>query len=270
MDKGVNQYAMNINEHEQWFINYFNRHRLKEKDDPAPLDLKYDHTFRVLNNAKDIVQNEEFSENIVKACLLSALYHDVARFEQYLKYRTFRDRESINHGILGLKILACENCLKDEKAEIRKLVRVGVGLHNSFALPHKLSDNMKKVCYVVRDADKLDILRIIDGHLASTIPYNPTVVLNLPDDDTLCSDTVIKLALDKKIASYSDLKCVNDFRILLITWFFDLHFKASKIRFIKDGYAKRLLLSLPNNDKYGQIKEFLISEIFNNSMGLVG
>lgn len=35
---------------------------------------------------------------------------------------------------------------------------------------------------VVRDADKLDILRVMDEHLSGPGPYNPTVVLQLPNE----------------------------------------------------------------------------------------
>lgn len=149
---------------------------------PRPMDLKLRHTMAVLGNARRIAASEGFGVALTRACLLAALYHDVARFEQYLRYHTFKDRESCNHGQLGVKILKREARLAGEDAATRKIVLAAVGLHNRFALPAHLPRETELAAHVVRDADKLDILRIMDEHLGGPGPYSPTVVLNLPDD----------------------------------------------------------------------------------------
>ena len=123
-----------------------------------------------------------FRPPLDRACLLAALYHDVARFEQYLRWHTFRDRESCDHGQWGVRILKREQRLEDEAPAVRTLVLVAVGLHNRFALPPGLPEGMARICHAVRDADKLDILRVMDEHLSGPRPYCPTVVLSLPDD----------------------------------------------------------------------------------------
>ena len=40
-----------------------------------------------------------------ESIILIGLLHDIARFEQYTKYKTFRDSISIDHGDLGVEIL---------------------------------------------------------------------------------------------------------------------------------------------------------------------
>ena len=122
---------------------------------------------------------------------------------------------------------------------------VAVGLHNRFALPPGLPEGMARICHAVRDADKLDILRVMDEHLSGPRPYCPTVVLSLPDDPALHSDKVLDDALAGRVAAYADLKSVNDFRVLLGTWFYDMHFPASRARFVAEGHARRLLEDLP-------------------------
>jgi hypothetical protein len=192
------------------------------------------------------------------ACLLAALYHDVARFEQYLRWHTFRDRESCNHGQWGVRILKRERRLKDEDPAVRKLVLAAVGLHNRFALPAGLPEGMARICHAVRDADKLDILRVMDEHLSGPRPYCPTVVLSLPDDPALHSDKVLDDALAGRVASYADLKSVNDFRVLLGTWFYDMHFPASRARFVGEGHARRLLADLPATPAYAAARDHLL------------
>lgn len=110
--------------HEAWFAAYAAREREKEcrRDggDPSPMDLKLHHTMQVLAHARAIVAGGRFAPPLDRACLLAALYHDVARFEQYLRWHTFRDRESCNHGQWGVRILKREQRLKDETPAVRQ------------------------------------------------------------------------------------------------------------------------------------------------------
>lgn len=248
-----------ISEHESWFAEYVERERAKEQGDTSPIDLKIRHTYRVLENASHIVEGEGFPLHLRRACLLAALYHDVARFEQYLQYHTFRDKDSFNHGRQGVVILKRENRLENEVPPIPHIVLAAVGLHNCFALPRNLPDAIRKATCVVRDADKLDILRIMDKHLSGAKPYNPTVVLRLPDAPDLVSSQVVNAVLENRVASYSDLKSVNDFRLLLGTWFHEMHFANSREQFLADGHARHLIEGIPDTDLYGPAKSHLLA-----------
>lgn len=250
-----------ISQHEEWFAAYAARERARERRDPAPMDLKLKHTMAVLDNARRMAESEQFAPALARACLLAALYHDVARFEQYLRYRTFRDGESCNHALLGVKILKREARLAGESAATRAIVLTAVGLHNRFALPAHLPRETELAAHVVRDADKLDILRVMDEHLSGPGPYSPTVVLNLPDDPALAGQAVLRAALEGRVAAYADLRSVNDFRVLLNTWFFDMHFAASRRQFVTDGHARRLLEGLPTNATYGPARAALLARL---------
>ena len=41
-----------------------------------------------------------------------ALLHDIGRFEQYAKYRTFVDKDSVNHAELSVKVIDSNNILE--------------------------------------------------------------------------------------------------------------------------------------------------------------
>ena len=238
--------SADISLHLAWFTSYAAAKRALEQGDASPMDLKLRHSLEVLENARHTVEGEGFDPQTTRACLLAALYHDVARFEQYLRYHTFRDRESCNHGQMGVRILKSERRLVGETPQMRKLVMAAVGMHNRFALPNGTPEDIALVTNVVRDADKLDILRVMDEHLSGPAPYNPTVVLQQPDDPTIASEAVLKAVREKRVAAYVDLRCVNDFRLLLGTWFFDLHFASSRRKFIADGHAQNLLHRMPD------------------------
>lgn len=253
--------AENIRPHEIWFEAHVERQYARCTGDATPLRLKRDHTFAVLGHARRIVAEDVPDPLTARACLLAALYHDVARFEQYLRYATFKDRDSRNHGLWGAAILKHEGCLDGESAAVRRLVRAAVALHNRYALPAGLPAEVALVTQVVRDADKLDILRVMDEHLSGPRPYCPTVVLGLPDDPDKVSEIVLQHVLAGRVAAYSDLKSVNDFRLLLGTWLNDMHFPCSRRLFVANGHAEHLVAGLPTSGPYAAARACLLARL---------
>ena len=259
MNSAATPIFVDISSHLTWFTAYAAEKTAQEKGDTSPMELKLQHSMNVLENARRIVEGENFDPATARLCLLAALYHDVGRFEQYLRYHTFRDRESCNHGQMGVRILKAHNCLEAESPKTRKLVMAAVGMHNRFALPAHTPPLVALVTNVVRDADKLDILRIMDEHLSGPAPYNPTVVLQQPDDPTIASEAVLRAVFEHRVAAYAALCCVNDFRLLLGTWFFDLHFATCRRKFLQDGHAHSLLQRMPDTAPQAAARDHLLT-----------
>ena len=126
MNSAASPIFVDISSHLAWFTAYAAEKTAQEKGDASPMDLKLQHTLNVLENARRIVEGENFDTHTARLCLLAALYHDVGRFEQYLRYHTFRDRESCNHGQMGVRILKAQGCLNGESPKTRKLVMAAV------------------------------------------------------------------------------------------------------------------------------------------------
>ncbi len=250
--------SADISSHLAWFTAYAAEKTALEQGDTSPMDLKLKHSLEVLENARHTVEGEGFDPQTARECLLAALYHDVGRFDQYLQYHTFRDKDSCNHGQMGVRVLKAQQRLADESPQTRKLVMAAVGMHNRFALPAKTPDHVALVTNVVRDADKLDILRVMDEHLSGPAPYNPTVVLQQPDDPTVASEAIMKAVRENRVAAYVDLLCVNDFRLLLGTWFFDLHFTSSRRKFLQDGHAQNMLRHMPDSVPQASTRDYLL------------
>lgn len=245
-----------MDEHIKWLNAYIDR-KCEETDDPGPMELKRLHTFKVLENARRITDAEFSLAEPARAALLAALYHDIARFDQYLLHATFRDAQSFNHGLKGVQILKREGRFREENKETARLALCAVGLHNRREIPAILAPQCRKACAVVRDADKLDILRVIEEHLRDK-PYNPTVILSLPDDPDLANPAVSRAAMNGQCASYGDLRSVNDFRVLLGSWFFALNFPVSREIFLSGGHGLRLVEALPDNRRYKEVKDRLL------------
>ena len=249
--------TIDISRHERWFAAYADRKIAEAGDGAGPMRLKCQHTNRVLANAQEIVAAEALPPQLARAALLAALYHDVGRFEQYLRYRTFNDRASCNHAITGVRILNQEGCLGGE--ECRFLIAAAVALHNRFALPSPITEDLRRITLIVRDADKLDILRIMEEQVSGAGDCAEAMLYGLPDDPALASENIIKAALAGRVASYADLRSVGDFKLLLATWVFDMNFPASARRFAADGHARRLLESLAPDSAYAAARAALLA-----------
>lgn len=223
---------------------------------PDPLLLKVKHTLKVVSLAVDISKAEGFAsqKDLFRICRLAALYHDLARFDQFTKYETFRDADSKNHGLWAVQILKNRQILAEESLENRKAIYTAIALHNRFAIPQNLPKIYNIALCLVRDCDKLDILRIMAEELCHKKVIDRSVVLGVKDSETIYSEAVINSAMNNKVAAYRDLKSVNDFRLLLATWLYDLNFSASKEQFLQENYSTELLNSLPDNAIYGKVK----------------
>lgn len=248
--------------HEAWLLAYARDIRAGERGDPAPLLLKEAHTARVLALARDIVAAEGISGSARRACLLAALYHDAGRFAQYARFHTFRDAESCNHGLAGARLVHRQGRLAKEAREVRAAVLGAIALHNRFGLPAGLPPLMDTCLAVVRDADKLDILAILHAHLeAAPAGGHDTVILSLPDDGRPPAAKVAAAALTGQVAAYADLRCVNDFRLLLGTWFSELHFAASRHRYLADGHGRALVAGVPKTGAWAAPRAALLKRL---------
>ncbi|MEE3421082.1 MAG: HD domain-containing protein [Lachnospiraceae bacterium] len=125
--------------------------------------LKIDHTYRVAEDADRISNSEDVAEEDQDIGWFLGMMHDIGRFEQLKNYHTFYDAKSVNHAAYGADILFHGGLIRtmtndcSEDALIEKAIR----LHNVFELPEGLSDRERFFCDLIRDADKVDILKVI-------------------------------------------------------------------------------------------------------------
>ncbi|MDR2488663.1 MAG: HD domain-containing protein [Desulfovibrio sp.] len=225
------------------FLEYAGTFFSGESRDDAPLRLKADHSFRVLRYAEEIAgQEDAFADaGMARALRLAALFHDVGRFEQFRRFRTFADEFSCNHALLGAGILRERKFLADEARKTRGLVLAAVAAHNRFSVPKNLSGSVGPVLFGLRDADKLDIMRIMADNLAPGERGDGTVLLHLRDEPERCSPLVFRALREGRTALYRDMRYVNDFRILLCSWLYDLHFPAAYRIVRREGHLHSVI-----------------------------
>lgn len=124
--------------------------------------LKIEHTYRVCALCEEIASASGFNADEIDIAWLTGLLHDVGRFEQLRRYGTFVDAESIDHAEFGADILFRENKIRDylNDASEDTLLEKAVRCHSAYRVPKDYTPREKKFADLLRDADKIDILKV--------------------------------------------------------------------------------------------------------------
>ncbi|MGI6535268.1 MAG: HD domain-containing protein [Eggerthellaceae bacterium] len=125
--------------------------------------LKADHTYRVADLCERISRSLPLPEDDVDLAWLCGLLHDIGRFEQVRRFGTFKDAESVSHAALGAQILFGEGGIIRRLAADSgqdALVRAAVAEHSDYRLPSDQDERTRTFCDIVRDADKIDIVKV--------------------------------------------------------------------------------------------------------------
>lgn len=232
---------------------------LRDGDDNVT--LKLEHTVRVLDNAREICDAHALSGELRDAALLGALYHDIGRFPQYRDYKTFRDKDSANHALLGIGALHRGRMLNDLSAPLRRLVLAAVALHNVRTLPKNTPPHMRTVISVVRDADKLDIFPVILEHLENPDRESGVVLMNMKRDPQAYTEELLEQIMTGQMGDYALMNWTNDFAILLAGWVHDLNFAHTCRQLLERDLLGRLFATLPETGPIERLRASIMEEV---------
>jgi putative nucleotidyltransferase with HDIG domain len=129
-----------IRHFQSWFNDYVSNFYLKGQDQENDwaIQLKEEHSWKVREEIIKISQRLQLSEDDILIAEILGLFHDIGRFQQYEKYRTFRDDLSENHAQIGARIVEHSQILKDLNADERNIITNGILYHNVYTLPGDL------------------------------------------------------------------------------------------------------------------------------------
>ncbi len=228
-----------------WFADYSRSYYSADKEDQKNILLKVEHTEHVCRNIVAIAGGSSLSEDQVRLAEAVALFHDVGRFRQYMKYKTFRDAVSINHGLLGSKILIEENLLQRLPGDEQQLIIQAVKFHNAFAIPAMLPGDIILFLKLIRDADKVDIFRVFIKYYESPQEERASATAFSVPDTPEYSAVMISCIKNRKVASYANIRTENDFKLMKLSWVYDMHFNESVRLLVEGDYVNSIINKLP-------------------------
>lgn len=241
-----------IEKFKNWFSAYVSGFYTDNAEDNDAMTVKREHTQRVCRNILLIGGRLNLSENDLLLSEAMALFHDIGRFKQYAIYKTFSDRASENHAKLSVKELSRHRMLAECDRDEKRIIAKAVAFHNRLSVPEFLDRRSQFFTRLLRDADKLDIWKVmIEFYKQSSSNHrNRVVALGLPNLPTY-SRPIIRSIMKGEIAKIQEMKTVNDFKLLQLSWVFDLNFKPSFEEVRKRRFVEDLASLLPANDEIG-------------------
>ena len=212
-----------------------------DPDNPL-IHLKVIHSYKVAEIAERIARSLN-NEELVDFAWLLGLLHDIGRFEQVRRYDTFVDSQSVDHAELGADILFKEDLIDRFPTETlpdgwRQTAETAIRQHNKLAIAEGLDERTKIFSEILRDADKVDIFRVL-----SEIPYadrhgsgGPV----LPETDEV-SPEVMACVREHRCVPSGVRKTRFDKRVSHCCFAFELVFEESRKIVSEQGNLLKLL-----------------------------
>jgi putative nucleotidyltransferase with HDIG domain len=243
--------------------NAFRNYTMRYDASDEKVRLKIEHTFRVAELCGKIAASEGQAESAVDLAWTAGILHDVGRFEQLRRYGTFVDALSVDHAQLGADILfgdtqdewkRREGAIHSDTGCAQRrntkgmigdfindssedaLIETAIRSHNLLCIDPAMSDRTRFFCNVLRDADKVDILKV-------NVDFAPEDIYNTTAYELRhcrVSDEVMQ-SFDSDHAIMRKLrKTPADFIVGIISLAYELVFPYSREEVARQGYLSEL------------------------------
>lgn len=216
------------------------------------IKLKIHHTYRVADICEKIAISLGLDENGINLAWLAGLLHDVGRFEQIRNYGTFSDADSVDHARYGADILFGSVIAEDgkireyildssEDVRLEKAIRC----HSAYRIPEDYDAETRLLSEILRDADKVDILRVnVETPLEEI--YNVT-------SEELYQAEVTEAVMESFFEEHATLRSIKrtpvDHLVGHISLVYELVFPMSRKLVEEQGYLDMLLGFQSENPK---------------------
>lgn len=203
------------------------------------IKLKIDHTHRVCQLCEEIAKQSGFEKEDVDIAWLLGLLHDVGRFEQLRRFGTFIDAESIDHAQFGADILFQQGKIRDyiEDSSEDELLEKAVRFHSAYRVPESLSERELAFANLLRDADKIDILKV-----NIIVPLEEIYNVSTEElQNCEVSEAVLQAFMEEHAVLRSLKKAPVDHVVGHISLVYELVYPVSLRLVVEQGYLDKLM-----------------------------
>jgi putative nucleotidyltransferase with HDIG domain len=241
-----------------WFDTYVQGFYTGPARHDAHIQLKQVHTQKVCEEMEYLCTALALDEPDHLLAGAIALLHDVGRFEQYRRHQTFMDARSEDHCLLGLEIIKAQGVLDGFEASERDVILTAVRHHGARVLPDGLPKRTDLFCRLIRDADKIDIFRVVlDNYRRwKESPEGFVLAVPFPDEDRY-NPALLDAVIEGQAIDYRELQTIHDVRLLQLGWIHDINFPATLARIRQRGHFDELLDGLPADDACDRLRRYV-------------
>lgn len=220
---------------------YFEKFLNKNFDiNDAKISHKANHTYNVVENSKYLCEYLKLDKTNTELALITALLHDIGRFDQAKEMQTFReDITNFDHATLGVKLLFEKGEIKnygvDEK--FYPIIEKAIANHSKYILDETgMTDDEILQCKIIRDADKIDSFR------AKTVDdiYTMANITKEDIENSKVTEKVYNAFKEHKTILSKDRQTGLDIWVSYIAFIYGLEFKGSYELINKKDYLNKL------------------------------
>jgi len=245
-----------------WFDSYVAGFYGDDEYTNANIRLKDEHSRRVCDEILYLADERVLGDNQRRIAEATAVLHDVGRFEQFIRYRTYNDPRSINHCLLGLEVLKEMKVLDGLVQGEKEIIEKAIEYHGLKELPGDLDGEVLLFSQLLRDADKIDIYYVVTSYYEDYArdPDSFKIEVELPNEPWYSED-VAEMVLNEKKIDYHILKTWNDMRLCQLSWVYDVNFAATLKRIRQRGYVEKIAKFLPQTEDINKVKDKIFAYI---------
>ena len=225
-----------LREMHAWMADYMRSFYTEDEEVQQAIRMKEVHTGYVTSIAVELAKHLRLSAHDVQLAEIMGLFHDVGRFRQFTLYRTFNDAVSEDHAALGLKVLDELPFLARLVPEDEALVRFSILNHNKKTIAPTKDVRELFFARLLRDADKLDIFRVLRPFLA-------------PSDGTGVSPDFLEKFIAGEQVDYTKIRTMDDRKLVRLMWVYDVNFSWTLQRVKERGYIEDIIAHLPEDSR---------------------
>ena len=239
-----------------WFDDYVAGFYRADEFINANLKLKEEHSRRTCEEMLYLADELDLTDNQKRIAEVIALFHDIGRFEQFVRYRTYNDGRSVNHCLLSLEVLEETKALEGVERKERELIEKAIEYHGLRELPRDLDGECLLFSKLIRDADKLDVLYVVTEYYRQyrDNPQEFMLELEFPDEQVYSTELVEKILRGRQI-DYGEVRTLNDAKLLQLGWVYDVNFTVILKRIKQRGFLEMLFDLLPETRDIERVKE---------------
>ena len=222
------------------------------------IKLKVEHTYRVAGLCDRIARSLGLAEEDIDLAWAIGMLHDIGRFDQVRQYGTFSDADSVDHAHYASELLfdkgmivdyfgfanpGIYNYIENENtcsaglSESLGIIKKAVYNHSAYKIEEGLCEREVLFCNIIRDADKLDIFKVVND-----TPLEDIYSVDKEEIPKAEVTNAVMQALREKHAVLRSLKKTPaDYIAAYIALVFELVFPESFYIAKEQGYLDKLL-----------------------------
>ena len=255
-----------LKEMHKWMNDYIKSFYSDDDEVQRGILIKETHTGYVTSNCVELAKDLNFSQHDKDLAKIIGLFHDVGRFRQYSIYKTFNDAHSEDHADLGVKVIEELDFFKKLPAVDYEIVKFAIQQHNKKNIAP--NDDERKILFakVIRDADKLDIYRVLEPFLAQeNADKMPNFIKSTSNLIADVSPDFVENFVAGVQADFYKIRTNGDRKIVRLMWIYDINFAWTMKKILERGYIEKIVSNLPQDKKIAEgvrrLKEYVKAKL---------